>query len=108
MAITVFMCASGFLYTFIGTIGLEQYTAAVAETDGLNTKFQYSTIQELVLSFMALSGSIMVAVGCVYFVMGVFCLQGLRNMFQNKYEAQIQEYKEMSKGTGSNAQVVQV
>jgi hypothetical protein len=82
----------GFLYSFIGLIGMEEaYSARVEELVGhANDKFHVAWVP----TFMQISSWVMVATGYIYMLMGICCLKGVRNRLRENYRQRLKEYND--------------
>jgi hypothetical protein len=83
----------GLLYTFIGVLGLVEYeadmTSSLAALSGKNRA----------LRFIRVSAWIMVALGILYFGMGVLCLQLIFNRLQEDYKKRLEQAKVTRRAT---------
>lgn len=81
----------GFLYSFVGLTGMEMsYSLRIDDLVSHSTdKFRISWMP----LFMEISSWLMVVTGCVYMIMGICCLKGLRKKLIDKYQHRIQEYR---------------
>jgi len=80
----------GFLYSFVGLVGMEQaYSARIEDVvKHASTKLHIGWTP----LFMQISSWTMVVVGYIYVVMGVFCMKQLRNNLQENYQQRMDEY----------------
>jgi len=67
----------GFVYSFVGLVGVEQSIAL--RVDMLHTTVIDSMWSQTVSLLLHLSSWVMVCLGALYFFMGIFCLQILRD-----------------------------
>lgn len=80
----------GFLYSFIGLIGMEEaYSSRVEDLVGhASDSFHVAWVP----MFMQISSWIMFAIGCMYMVMGICCLVRWRNKLRDGYRQRLEEY----------------
>lgn len=75
----------GFLYSFVGIIGIEESYAALAEEYP-----QMPSLQEGMVSlFLRISSYAMFAVGLIYIAMGLLCLRGVWERLKISYDEQV-------------------
>lgn len=88
----------GFLYTFLGVVEIEQYIAMIINGSLDSEKsFNFYMIHwtvEWTSFFINISSWWMIGTGCLYFVLGIFCLQSVRNRCREQYQVQLKRYKE--------------
>ena len=82
----------GFLYSFIGLIGVQEaYSERVEELVGhANDRFHVAWVP----TFMQISSWIMVATGYIYMLMGLCCLKGLRDRLRENFRLRLKDYNE--------------
>jgi hypothetical protein len=89
----------GFMYTFIGVIGMEQDVAIKVEDIASGTANilgpDYGTL--FASLSIAITTWIMVGVGCLYMVLGVMCLQKWYENLEKEYKDKIGEWKRKKK-----------
>jgi hypothetical protein len=86
----------GFLYSFLGLICLEEaYSERVRDIVRKNQSAVDSVGWAPI--FMQLSSWLMLAVGCVYMLMGLCCLKRLRDRLKEKEQQEWKEYREAIK-----------
>eukprot|EP00544_Gedaniella_sp_CCMP2646_P004728 CAMPEP_0202481106 /NCGR_PEP_ID=MMETSP1361-20130828/831_1 /ASSEMBLY_ACC=CAM_ASM_000849 /TAXON_ID=210615 /ORGANISM="Staurosira complex sp., Strain CCMP2646" /LENGTH=279 /DNA_ID=CAMNT_0049108599 /DNA_START=97 /DNA_END=936 /DNA_ORIENTATION=+ len=80
----------GFLYSFVGLIGMEEaYSSRVEDLVGnANDKFHVAWVP----MFMQITSWIMFAVGCCYMVLGICCLRRLRDKLRDSFHERVKEY----------------
>jgi hypothetical protein len=86
----------GFLYSFLGLICLEEaYSERVRDI----VRKSQSSVDRVGWApiFMQLSSWLMLAVGCVYMLMGICCLKRLRDRLKEKEQQEWKEYREAIK-----------
>ena len=83
----------GFLYTFVGVLGLVEYeadmTSNLSDLSGKNRA----------LRFIRVSAWIMVSVGILYTMMGALCLQLIANRVQEDYKKRVEQAKVTRRAT---------
>jgi hypothetical protein len=85
----------GFLYSFLGLICLEEaYSERVRDIVKKSSSLDNVGWAAI---FMQLSSWLMLAVGCLYMLMGVCCLKGLRDRLKEKEKREWREYREALK-----------
>jgi len=86
----------GFLYSFLGVVEIEQHFAM--SLDGTLQKLAVHSYQHWDVQwtsvFINLSSWWMVGTGCLYFLLGVFCMQRIRNNCRKQYQDQLKHYSE--------------
>jgi hypothetical protein len=75
----------GFLYSFVGIIGIEQSYAALAEEYPQMPKLQ----EEMAALLLRITSYAMFVVGLLYIVMGLLCLKGVWEKLKDSYNEQI-------------------
>lgn len=89
----------GFLYSFIGLIGMEQDLAVRIEDIAAGTASVlgpgYATLFAAV--FMTFTVWIMMVVGALYTVMGLFCLQGWYDRLEKEHREKVEKWKQDKK-----------
>lgn len=75
----------GFLYSFVGIIGIEESYAALAEEYPRKPSFQ----EEMVSLFLRITSYAMFAVGLLYIAMGLLCLKGVWEKLKDSYNEQV-------------------
>ena len=87
----------GFLYTFLGVVGLEQRAAMILngslDSEKPLTFDNISWSVEWTSFFILISSWWMIGVGCLYFLFGIFCLQSRLTLYQEHYQTQMENYK---------------
>lgn len=86
----------GFLYSFLGVVEIEQHFAmsldgtlsALAAHSNQHWNVEWTSV------FINISSWWMVGIGCLHFVLGVFCMQRIRNKCRKHYQGQLKHYKE--------------
>ena len=81
----------GIVYSFVGLVGVEQSIAL--RVDMLHTTVIDSMWSQTVSLLLHLSSWIMVCLGALYFFMGIFCLQILRDRVFKEEEKREERYK---------------
>lgn len=85
----------GFLYSFLGLICLEEaYSERVRDIVKKSSSLDNVGWAAI---FMQLSSWLMLAVGCLYMLMGVCCLKGLRDRLKEREQREWREYREALK-----------
>lgn len=81
----------GFLYSFIGLIGMQEaYSSRVEDLVGhANDKFHVAWAP----LFMQISSTVMFATGCIYMLMGICCLKRIKTKVRKEYQDRMKEYK---------------
>jgi hypothetical protein len=90
----------GFMYTFIGIIGMEQDVAIKVEdiasgTSNILLGPNYATL--FASLSIAIATWIMVGVGVLYMLLGVMCLQKLYERLEKEYHDKLTEWKQKKK-----------
>lgn len=89
----------GFLYSFIGLIGMEQDIAikvtdiAAGATSVLGP--DYATL--FATLFMSITTWMMIGVGILYTVLGVLCMQGWYERLEKEHREKVKEWKRKKK-----------
>ena len=74
----------GLIYSFLGIVGLDESEAINYKTDGTpSLSFEHASV------FILLSSSAMIAVGILYFLMGILFLQLFRDNLVKKYNEKL-------------------
>lgn len=78
----------GFLYSFVGVVGMEESFAALAEQYPKvpGVKEQFASI------FLKISSSGLFSVGILYVLMGVLCLKSLHDRLERRYHRQLERF----------------
>lgn len=85
----------GFLYTFIGTITMEQHKAMIADDALCASNSRVENMSPgLALLFMQISAWWIMGLGILYFLLGVTCMQKRRDRLRENYEERWEVYKE--------------
>lgn len=82
----------GFLYTFLGMVSKEQHVAMLANETLIAPKQYWNDVKWPSIFVEVTSWSFM-GIGCLYFLLGVFCLKALRDRFRNKFQTRMRVYK---------------
>ena len=77
----------GFLYTFLGIVAKEQHTAMLKN----HTLVTASSVWAFL--FVEVSSWCIVAIGLLYFLLGLFCLKRFRDRFRGQYQVRMRGYK---------------
>jgi hypothetical protein len=80
----------GFLYSFVGIIGVEQSYAALAEEYPKMPSIQ----EELASLFLRVTSYAMFVVGFLYIAMGLLCLKGVWEKLKDSYNEQVNRARE--------------
>jgi cytochrome c biogenesis protein CcdA len=75
----------GFLYSFVGIIGVEESYAALAEEYPQMPSLQ----EEMVSLFLRITSYAMFTVGLLYIAMGLLCLKGVWEKLKESYNEQV-------------------
>lgn len=90
----------GVVYTFLGTLSLDQKVSMV-KYGFLNPKTATSVGQtwtELWTNlFITVTSWWMIGIGCMYFLLGAFCMKGWRDHFRTQYQQKLKKYEEKMK-----------
>ena len=79
----------GFLYSFVGVIGVEESYAALAEEYP-----QIPGLKEQTASlFLKITSYAMFSIGILYMAMGLLCLKGVMEKLKNNYEEQVKNWQ---------------
>jgi hypothetical protein len=83
----------GLLYTFLGVVGMEEaYSGRIEESiNHVTDEFHVSWAP----LFMQISSWLVFAVGCIYMIFGMCCLQILRDKLHQDYQAKKKEYESL-------------
>ena len=88
----------GFLYTFLGVVQIEQYTAMILNgslDSEKSIRFHMLTwTVEWTSVFIQISSWWMIGTGCLYFVLGVFCLQSVTDSRRKEYQTRLKLYEQ--------------
>ncbi len=89
----------GFVYSFIGLIGLEQDLAIKVEdiAAGTNSVFGPDVGTLFAMLFVSITTWIVIGVGIVYTVLGLLCLQGWYERMEKDHTEKIIEWKRKKK-----------
>lgn len=81
----------GFIYSFVGLTGMEMsYSLRIEDlVSHSSEKFRISWMP----LFMEISSWLMIVTGCVYMIMGICFLKGLRKKLIDEYQSRMQEYR---------------
>ena len=89
----------GFMYSFIGLIGMEQDLALKVEDIAAGTSSllspDYGTL--IATLFLTLTTWIMICIGALYTLMGVLCMQGWYESMEKKHRERVIEWKKKKK-----------
>lgn len=85
----------GFLYSFIGLIGMEQDLAIRVEeiSAGSASVLGPDFLTLFAMLFINITAWTMISVGILYIVLGMFCLQGLYERIEKDYREKVSEWK---------------
>jgi hypothetical protein len=84
----------GFVYSFIGLVCVEEsYSERVRDILHLKDEFHVGWAA----IFMQISSWLMLAIGCIYMIMGIFCLKGLRDRLKQKEAKEWKHYRKEMK-----------
>jgi len=95
----------GFLYSFIGLIGMEQDIALKVEEAALSPRSSsassilgpgYGTL--FATLFMSITSWIMIGVGVLYTMLGLFCMQGWYGRMEKAHGEKVREWRDKKKG----------
>jgi hypothetical protein len=75
----------GFLYSFVGIIGIEESYAALAEEYPKKPNIQ----EEMASLFLRITSYAMFAIGFLYIAMGLLCLKGVWEKLKDSYNEQV-------------------
>jgi hypothetical protein len=75
----------GFLYSFVGIIGIEESYAALAEEYPNKPNIQ----EEMASLFLRITSYAMFAIGFLYIAMGLLCLKGVWEKLKDSYTEQV-------------------
>jgi hypothetical protein len=81
----------GFIYAFVGVLGLEENETSRAKGG--------SGSQNIALSYISIVAWMMVAAGCLYTIFGLFCLQMLYDKLRREYVQRLERAKETARTT---------
>lgn len=77
----------GFVYSFIGVVGVEEsYSVSISGTE-LERPIHVTVSGQISSLFILTSSLAIVFVGFVYFIMGILCLRKLRDKLRKEYDA---------------------
>lgn len=86
-------------HTYItGVVAKEQHLAMLANGTLVvkeNTKEYWNGVWAAL--FVQVSSWWIIGIGILYFLMGIFCLKGIRNRFRVQYQARLRAYKDEKK-----------
>ncbi|EJK65646.1 hypothetical protein THAOC_13474 [Thalassiosira oceanica] len=89
----------GFMYSFIGLIGMEQDLALKVEDIAAGTSSllnpDYGTM--IATLFLTLTTWIMIGIGAVYTLMGLLCMQSWYENMEKKHRERVREWKKKKK-----------
>ena len=86
-----------FMYTFLGTITLEERTEMIADGALAKTKVPDQYWDEVWASFyIYISSWWMIVNGFVYFLLGLFCMRKVRDNCRKEFKAKMRKYKDTS------------
>ncbi len=80
----------------MGVVAREQHVAMLAN-DTIHTPKQYWDEVPWASVFVEVASWVLIGVGCLYFLMGIFCLKRLRDRFRANFQEKMKQYKEFSK-----------
>jgi hypothetical protein len=86
----------GFLYSFIGIIGMEQDLAIKVEDYASSPKSSIlgpDYITMFASLFMSLTTWLMISVGIIYMILGMACMQGLYERMENEHREKVLEWR---------------
>mmetsp|Transcript_14352 Transcript_14352/g.22402 ORF Transcript_14352/g.22402 Transcript_14352/m.22402 type:complete len:295 (-) Transcript_14352:1255-2139(-) len=91
----------GFIYSFIGLIGMEESYAVTVKTltaEGNGGTHQYDAFRiSWAPLFILVSSWLMVITGVLYMLLGICCMKKLRDSLNKKYEKQLKRFKDRKK-----------
>jgi hypothetical protein len=89
----------GFVYSFIGLIGLEQDLAIKVEdiAAGTTSVFGPDIGTLFAMLFVSITTWIIIGVGILYAVLGLLCMQGLYERMEKDHTEKINEWKRKKK-----------
>mmetsp|Transcript_11264 Transcript_11264/g.15884 ORF Transcript_11264/g.15884 Transcript_11264/m.15884 type:complete len:322 (-) Transcript_11264:228-1193(-) len=88
--------ARGFLYTFLGLVGMEQEIAMssnLSNETGQSDKFALYLDVKWALLFIQVTSWWMVAMGCLYFLFGLFCMKRILRRCRHHYQSRLVKYR---------------
>ena len=78
----------GFLYTFVGVIGVEESYASLAE--------QYPELpglkEELTSIFLKMVSIAMISIGVLYMILGILCMKSVYEKVRARYQEQVDRF----------------
>lgn len=85
----------GFMYTFIGLIGMEQALAIKVEDIAAGTASVFLMDYGTLIATLFISGTqwLMIGVGMLYTLLGVLCMQGWYDRLEEEHDEKIKLYK---------------
>lgn len=90
----------GFLYSFIGVIGIEQDLAIKVEDYASSSKSSIlgpDYITMFATLFMSLTTWLMISMGILYMVLGLTCMQRVYGKMENEHREKVLEWKREKK-----------
>mmetsp|Transcript_25525 Transcript_25525/g.35785 ORF Transcript_25525/g.35785 Transcript_25525/m.35785 type:complete len:293 (+) Transcript_25525:83-961(+) len=96
----------GFIYSFIGLIGMEESYAVTVKTltaEGNGGTHQYDAFRiSWAPLFILVSSWLMVITGVLYMLLGICCMKKLRDSLKKKYDKQLKRFKDSKKKKRNN------
>jgi len=87
----------GFMYTFLGTVMLEQRTQMISDGALAKTKLPKEYWNEVWASlYIYISSWWMISNGFFYFLLGLLCMRKIRDGCRKEYKARMRKYKDAS------------
>jgi len=80
--------AKGIIYSFLGLVGMEE---ARTVSEDIHLKHPDSQSIYFTLLFISASSWVFVAVGMLYFLLGIFCMKGVRDRIRENYKQKVDE-----------------
>lgn len=78
----------GWIYSFVGLIGVEEAHAKELQGEVKNHVFKASISGKALSYFIMISSLVLVACGVIYFVMGICCIKRVKDKVKKKHEEQ--------------------
>ena len=87
----------GLMYTFLGTLTLDQRTQMISDGVLAKTKLPEEYWNEIWASFyIYVSSWWMIINGFIYFFLGLICMRKVRDKCRKEYRTKLQKYKDAS------------